>query len=95
MTREGAMNALAIPGRVESDHSETRNDRFKKSFESWLWCSMIAATVAHFMLFQFWPTRVVADVSFTAEELEIIEIPADIEIPPPPKAISQCLPESR
>ncbi len=31
---------------------ETENDRFKKSFGSWLWGSMIAATVFHFMLFQ-------------------------------------------
>ncbi len=35
---------------------ETANDRFKRSFGSWFWGSMIAATVFHFMLFQFWPT---------------------------------------
>ncbi len=50
---------------------------------------MIAATVVHFMLFQFWPTQTAEDVSFTAEELEIIELPPDIEIPPPPEAISR------
>lgn len=32
---------------------ETENDRFKKSFGSWFWGSMIAGTVLHFMLFQF------------------------------------------
>jgi hypothetical protein len=31
----------------------TENDRFKRSFGSWFWGSMIAATVLHFMLFQF------------------------------------------
>ncbi len=32
---------------------ETENDRFKRSFGSWFWGAMIAATAFHFMLFQF------------------------------------------
>ena len=83
------MNPQAIPAKAETDGGETKNEQFKKSFESWLWGSMIAATVVHFMLFQFWPTRTVEDVSFAAEELEIIELPPEIEIPPPPEAISR------
>ncbi len=83
------MNAKALPPRAPTDSSETENDRFKRSFESWLWGSMIAATVLHFMLFQFWPTLTVKDVSFTAKELKIIELPPEIEIPPPPEAISR------
>ncbi len=81
------MNARAVPVRAQIDSSETENDRFKKSFGSWLWGSMFAATVLHFMLFHFWPTLTVKDVSFTAEELKIIELPPEIEIPPPPEAI--------
>jgi TonB family protein len=50
---------------------------------------MIAATVIHFMLFQFWPTLTAEDVSFTSEELETIELPPEIEIPPPPARISR------
>ncbi len=87
------MSAKALPARAQINSSdaeaETENDRFKKSFGSWLWGSMIAATVLHFMLFQFWPTRTAANVSFTAEELELIELPPEIEIPPPPEAISR------
>ncbi len=83
------MNAKALPPRAPTDSSETENDRFKRSFGSWLWGSMIAATVLHFMLFQFWPTLTVKDVSFTAEELKLIELPPEIEIPPPPEAISR------
>ncbi len=79
------MNAMAIPVRKVG----TANDRFKKSFESWLWASMITATVFHFMLFQFWPTRTAGDVSFTAAELELIEVLPEIEIPQPPEAISR------
>jgi len=83
------MNAKAIPAGVGTDTLETENDRFKRSFQSWFWGSIIVATVAHFMLFQFWPTQTAADVSFTAEELEMIELPPEIEIPPPPEAISR------
>ena len=83
------MNVKALPARVQIDNSETENDRFKRSFGSWLWGSMIAATVFHFVLFQFWPTLRVKNVSFTAEELKIIELPPEIEIPPPPVAISR------
>ena len=83
------MNAMAIPAEAENTKSETANDRFKKSFGSWLWGSMIAATVFHFMLFQFWPTQTAADISFTAGELEVIDVLPKIEIPPPPEAISR------
>ncbi len=83
------MNAQAIPAEAAADKFETENDRFKRSFGSWFWGSMIAATVVHFMVFQFWPTQTAEDVSFTAEELEMIELPPEIEIPPPPEAISR------
>jgi len=80
------MNPRAEPSRAIS---ETENDRFKKSFGSWFWGSMIAATVVHFLMFQFWPTMQAEDVSFTTEELTTIELPPEIEIPPPPRRISR------
>ena len=83
------MNARAIPAEGEHLSLETENDRFKRSFGSWFWGSMITATVLHFMVFNFWPTLTAEDVSFTAEELEMIELPPEIEIPPPPEAISR------
>ncbi len=83
------MNTMAIPAKAEATNIETANDRFKRSFGSWLWGSMITATVFHFMLFQFWPTQTAGDVSFTTAELELIEVLPEIEIPPPPEAISR------
>jgi protein TonB len=86
------MNAEAMPAERPAStlaDFETENDRFKRSFSSWFWGSMIAATVVHFMLFQFWPTLTAEDVSFTVEELETIELPPEIEIPPPPEQISR------
>jgi TonB family protein len=83
------MNAIAMPAKAESDHPQTRNEQFKDSFGSWLWGSMIAATVLHFMLFQFWPTLTVEDFSYTVEDLTIVELPPEVEVPPPPKAIAR------
>ena len=68
---------------------ETANDRFKKSFDTWFWGSVLVATVVHFVLFLFWPSMTAEDVSFDSEELVAIELPPEIEIPPPPQAISR------
>ncbi len=67
----------------------TANDRFKRSFGTWFWGSMIVATVAHFCVFNFWPEMTAEDVSYSADELEAIELPPEIEIPPPPEAIAR------
>ena len=68
---------------------ETANERLKRSFSSWFWGSMIAATVIHFALFAFWPELTAADFSFDSTELEAIELPPEIEIPPPPQQIAR------
>ena len=68
---------------------ETANDRFKRSFDTWFWGSVLAATVVHFVMFMFWPSMTAEDVSFDSEELVAIELPPEIEIPPPPQAISR------
>lgn len=68
---------------------ETANDRLKKTFSSWFWGSMIAATVLHFGTFALWPELQAEDFSFTSEEMEAIELPPEIEIPPPPQQISR------
>jgi protein TonB len=81
MSAEAAVNA------VES--LETANDRLKQSFSSWFWGSMIAATVIHFGVFAFWPELTAEDISYTSEELEAIELPPEIEIPPPPQSIAR------
>ena len=63
----------------------TANERFKSGFGNWFWGSMIAATVLHFAFFQFFPDLTAEDVSYSADELEAIELPPEIEIPPPPE----------
>ena len=81
--------AKAVPETSGVDEFETANDRFKKSFGSWFWGSMIVATVLHFALFAFWPEMQAEDFSFTQDELQTIDLPPEIEIPPPPERIAR------
>jgi len=83
------MSAQAVPEAGVLERTITANERFKRSFGAWFWGSMIVATVAHFCVFNFWPEMTAEDVSFTSTELEAIELPPEIEIPPPPEAIAR------
>ena len=65
------------------------NDRFKKSAEQWLYGGIIVATVLHFGLFKFFPELTASDVSFGVEEFKAIELPPEVDIPPPPQQISR------
>jgi protein TonB len=68
---------------------ETANDRFKRSFAVTFWGSMILATIVHFAIMAYFPELEAADVSFTMAEIEAVELPPEIEIPPPPDAIAR------
>ncbi len=81
--------AKAIPAEAEATDVETANDRFKRSFGSWFWSSMITATVFHFMIFQFWPTQTADNLAYAADELEVIDLLPELEIPQPPEAINR------
>lgn len=76
----------ATPQELDRD---SRNARFKDRFQSVFWISMIVATVVHFGAFAYWPELETEDFSFTSEELTAVELPPEIEVPPPPKAIAR------
>jgi TonB family protein len=65
------------------------NDRFKASFSSVLWLSILVATGIHYAAFAYGPEMTAADISFTPAEIEAVELPPDVEIPPPPQAIAR------
>jgi hypothetical protein len=67
----------------------TANDRFKEGFGSWFWGSVVAATALHFLLFAFFPQLTSADYSMETQAFEAIDLPPEIEIPPPPEQISR------
>lgn len=78
--------ARAVPA---AEPPASANDRFKARFSSLLWTSMILATLVHFGAFVYWPKLTVQDLSLAPEELTTIELPPEIEIPPPPKSIAR------
>lgn len=67
----------------------TANDRFKKRFADWFWGSIAIAVALHFLAFAFWPRMGYADYSFDVESLEAINMPPEVDIPPPPAAIAR------
>jgi protein TonB len=82
------MSAQAVPSN-SGFTGESANDRLKKNWDNWFWGSIMAAVLVHFMVFQFFPDQTADDVSFAADEMEAIELPPEIEIPPPPEAIAR------
>lgn len=80
--------AHAVP-QNPNPNAKSRYERLKSRFDSILWSSMILATVVHFAAFAFWPEIEAEDFSFTADELTAVELPPEIDIPPPPKAIAR------
>jgi TonB family protein len=74
---------------TEAATHETANDRWKKGFNDWFWIALILATFLHAGLFFASPTFGTEDYSFAPDEIESIELPDEIEIPPPPQAIAR------
>lgn len=83
------MSAQAVAGVGTLEGFLTANDRFKRAFGAWFWGSMILATVIHFAVFALWPEMTAKDVSYSDNPLQAIELPPEIEIPPPPQAIQR------
>lgn len=81
MAETGSMAGIAL--------RDSANDRFKKSSESYFFGAIILATVFHFGLFEFFPELTASDVSFAVNEFEAIELPPEVEVPPPPEQISR------
>jgi protein TonB len=82
------MNAQAQPEGGERA-AATANERLKQSFSSVFWSGMIAATVLHFAIFALWPQLNAQDIHQTATSVETINLPPEVKIPPPPKAIAR------
>ncbi len=72
-----------------TDRVGTANDEFKRQFGKWFWGSITLATVIHFLIFFFFPQLTAGDVGIRTKEFEAVELPPEIEIPPPPKEIQR------
>ncbi len=63
--------------------------RMKSDYASVVWSAVILSVVIHGLAFSIAPDFDVEDVSFVAAELAAVEIPPEIEVPPPPRAIAR------
>ena len=81
------MSSQTLLGAVADDISA--NENFKRSSSVWLWGSISAATVVHFLVFAFFPSMFAPDVSYSVEETPTLNLPPEVEIPPPPEAIKR------
>jgi protein TonB len=61
----------------------------KARYRAVFWSSVIASVFVHMAVFAFWPTMHASDFTFAAEELTAVELPPEIEIPPPPQQVAR------
>lgn len=69
--------------------SGAANEELKRSFSSWFWGSIIAATVVHYLAFATWPTMSVAYESEGGDPTPLVRPVPDLEIPEPPAPIAR------
>lgn len=84
------MSAASVSGasHLTSDRA-TANDRFKVHCKRCLWGAIMVATATHFAIFKFFPMLSAADLRFGVTEFEAIELPPEVEIPPPPEDVQR------
>ncbi|MDX1579326.1 MAG: TonB family protein [Gemmatimonadota bacterium] len=68
---------------------ETANDRFKRRAATWLPTGISIAVVVHFAVFSLFPRLNATPPAMAAETLAAIELPPEVEIPPPPEQIAR------
>jgi protein TonB len=67
----------------------TANTRFKLQYRKWFDVALIVSLALHLLAFAFLPKIDITPEKSNTEEIEVIEIPPEIDIPPPPKAIER------
>lgn len=67
----------------------TANVEFKSRYRKYFDIAMLLSLAAHLFAFAFVPKIDINPYKSDSEELEVIEIPPEIDIPPPPKAIER------
>ena len=67
----------------------TANDEFKRGYANWQYAGLVLAVLFHFGLFVLVKPFQAADFGLRNEEINVIELPPEVEIPPPPEQISR------
>lgn len=71
------------------DTHSSANNAFKRSYPSILAVGVILAVGAHFAFFQLMPHFQTNDMGTSSNQMEAVELPPQVEIPPPPQQISR------
>ncbi len=72
-----------------ADRPATANERYKAHSNDWMALGIVAAVALHVALFAFFPTLTAEDIDFTGDEIEMVELPPEVKIPPPPEQIAR------
>lgn len=80
---------MAEETRYDESTLDTANDDFKRSYTDWFYGGIIAAAAVHFAFFQLFPQLQASDIGVSADEMEAVELPPEVEIPPPPEQIAR------
>jgi periplasmic protein TonB len=67
----------------------TANDRLKESFNAVLAGCIAFAALAHYLVLAYAPPIATDDYSIFSQELVALDIPPQVEIPPPPRPIAR------
>jgi protein TonB len=65
------------------------NTEFKAQYTKYLEIGLLLAILIHAVAFAFWPEYVPSVYKLREERIEVVEIPPEIEIPPPPEEVAR------
>jgi protein TonB len=66
----------------------TANTEFKAKYNKYLQIGFLFAILIHAVAFAFWPEYVPSVYKLREERIEVIDIPPQIEVPPPPEEVA-------
>lgn len=67
----------------------TANAELKSKYNKYLQVGFLVAILIHAVAFAFWPEYVPSVYKLREERIEVVEVPPEIEIPPPPEEIAR------
>lgn len=73
---------------IKTAHSSTANAEFKAKYHRYLRNAVIWAIVIHIAAFVLSPEFTFKPYKLKEETFEVVDLPANIEIPPPPKEVA-------
>jgi protein TonB len=67
----------------------TANAELKSKYNKYLEIGFLMAILIHAVAFAFWPEYVPSVYKLREEKIEVVDVPPEIEIPPPPEEIAR------